>query len=72
MNEQLSKNLESSSRDLALSCFGAFSCSLVSLGLELVLAKIALVNLGSSAIASTITITIYLFGLALGAGVRHG
>lgn len=67
MNEQLSKNLESSSRDLALSCFGAFSCSLVSLGLELVLAKIALVNLGSSAIASTITITIYLFGLALGA-----
>lgn len=67
MNEQLSKNLESSGRDLALACFGAFSCSLVSLGLELVLAKIALVNLGSSAVASTITITIYLFGLALGA-----
>jgi spermidine synthase len=67
MNEQLSKNLESSSRDLALSCFGAFSCSLVSLGLELVLAKIALINLGSSAVASTITITIYLFGLTLGA-----
>ncbi|MBA4078727.1 MAG: hypothetical protein C0508_27110, partial [Cyanobacteria bacterium PR.023] len=67
MNEPLSKNLESFSRDFALACFSAFSCSLVSLSLELVLAKIALVSLGSTAMASTITITIYLFGLTFGA-----
>lgn len=67
MNEPLSKNLESFSRDFAVACFSAFSCSLVSLSLELVLAKIALVSLGSTAMASTITITIYLFGLTFGA-----
>lgn len=67
MNEPLSKNLESFSRDFAVACCSAFSCSLVSLSLELVLAKIALVSLGSTAIASTITITIYLFGLTFGA-----
>lgn len=67
MIDSPNRTLEASSLDLALSCFGAFSCSLVSLGLELVLAKIALVSLGSSATASTVTITIYLFGLALGA-----
>ena len=67
ITEPTAKIVERHSNDVVISCFGAFSCSLVSLSLELVLARLALTNLGSTALASTLTITIYLCGLALGA-----
>ncbi|CAN5392562.1 hypothetical protein BH11CYA1_BH11CYA1_17220 [soil metagenome] len=67
MSEPLGRNAERRTSVVALSCFAAFSGSLVSLGLELVLARIALTSLGSTALASTVTITIYLCGLTLGA-----
>ena len=70
-NSRPNENIEPISRDFAASCFSAFCCSLVSLGLEVVLARIALGSVGSSAIASTVTITIYLCGLALGACIAQ-
>ncbi len=45
----------------------AFSCGVLALALEVILCRLALRGVGSNAYAATITITVYLMGMALGA-----
>ncbi len=47
--------------------FIAFSCGALALALEVILCRLALRGVGSNAYAATITITVYLTGMGLGA-----